>query len=55
MTHRMIGAALLLTLGYLAGSLHPVASAADGAAGIVHELQNIHTELTNIRRVIEKR
>ena len=55
MIHRIIGAALLVTLGYLAGSLHPTASATDGAAGIVQELKNIHNELTTIRRVIEKR
>lgn len=55
MTQRTIAAALLLTLGYLAGSLHSNASATEGAAGIVQQLKNIHGELTNIRRLLEKR
>lgn len=55
MIQRIIGATLLVALGYLVGSLHPSARATDGAAGIVQELKNIHNELTTIRRVIEKR
>ncbi|MDB4989909.1 MAG: hypothetical protein JWN04_5087 [Myxococcaceae bacterium] len=55
MTKQITTAALLLTLGYLAGTLAPSASASDGAAGIVAELKNIHSELSTIRRAIEKR
>ncbi|MEY4510527.1 MAG: hypothetical protein RLZZ450_2649 [Pseudomonadota bacterium] len=54
MTVRIIAAALLLTVGYLAGTLRPTASAAEGAAGIVQELKAIRGELTNIRRALEK-
>ena len=52
--NKIIAALALLLAGYLAGTLAPTASAADGAAGIVAELRGIHGELSNIRRVIEK-
>ena len=54
MINRVGTGVLLLAIGYAVGTLAPHASAADPAQGIVAELRGIKTELTTIRRVMEK-
>jgi hypothetical protein len=54
MTKRIVTSLALLILGYAAGTLAPRVQAADAGAGIVTELRNIHTELTNIRHLLDK-
>jgi hypothetical protein len=45
----------LLAIGFAAGTLAPHVAASDPADNIVRELREIRTELTNIRRALEKR
>lgn len=51
---RVISAAALIVVGYLAGSVMPIAQASDGMADVVRQLGGIHSELTMMRRLMER-
>lgn len=51
---RALLALSLLAAGYLAGTVAPHASAADALDGVVNELRAIRTELTQLRRAVER-
>ena len=55
MPKRMLMAALLLLIGFLAGTIHPRAHALDPSERLVRELSGIRGELTQIRRALERR
>jgi hypothetical protein len=52
---RTIATLALLAVGFIAGTLAPHAAASDAADGIVRELRELRTEVTAIRRALEKR
>lgn len=55
MPKRMCIAVLLLLIGFVAGTLQPRVHALDPTERLVRELSGIHSELTQIRRVLERR
>ena len=50
---RTITALALLTAGLVAGAAIPRASADSGLGEVTRQLQGIHQELSNVRRVLE--